>query len=170
MLKVMEMDFPCVFKAYNELSEILKALNPSLVVIDGQLHTGKTNLARYLGWRNRMSVIELDCFIRMNDGVIEHDMNSLYTIIFNGKKGCKSMIIEGFNSYGILLDLNFEPDFVVLMEADLRLKTNNLADCDHDTFYEINTTRVNFGLSRNSEKLHPKIKSVANFRLQGFAN
>src|SRR6267378_206212 len=102
------------------LTPLLGARAYSLITIDGKCGSGKSNLAAFLGYRFRISVVELDLFWLIENGIrIGFYDDQIKRIIEFRRNLNRPVIIEGFQIEELIDRLKLLPSFRVYIRNSL---------------------------------------------------
>ena len=86
-----------------------------IVAVDGTDYSGKSTIARYLGWQLGMSVVETDLCNKPGVHPIETDPEIFDRLVQGRLKMNRPVIVEGITVMQSLSDIGLEPDFLLKM-------------------------------------------------------
>lgn len=86
-----------------------------VVAIDGPVSSGKSSLARYLGWQLAFAVVETDLFMETVKP-LQHRTSDLNSVVNAERISDRPIIVEGLQVLQILDTISVRPDFLILMQ------------------------------------------------------
>ena len=109
-------------EASNEYIEVAELIRQRLgkrrkfvVAVDGTDRSGKSTVARYLGWQLGMSVVETDLCNKPGVHPIETDPEMLGRAVEGRLKINRPVIVEGITVMQSLSEIGLEPHFLLKM-------------------------------------------------------
>ena len=87
-----------------------------IIAIGGKTSAGKTSLSQYLAYQLRLSLLEMDLFLLLDESKVKYDYKYLQKILESKKNNKRNVIIEGCSVLPVLSKFDSGEIFLIHLE------------------------------------------------------